>query len=581
MKNKYIVNNEINEITFQKIGQKVHLKGWISRKRNLGNKIFLILKDISGNIQLVVDSKNEQYKLISEITIESVVEIEGTVIERINKNYNLKNGDIEISVAKINIFSLAEPLPLNVLDKIEAAEEYRLKYRYLDLRREEKQQYLIQRHKITQNIRKTLLKNNFLELETPILSKLVPEGAREFLVPSRIHEHKFYALPQSPQIFKQLYMIAGFERYFQIARCFRDEDLRSDRQPEFTQVDIETSFFNRDKILSLIEEIIYELFKEILKINLKIPFLRLKYEDCMNFYGSDKPDLRIDLLIEEFTDFFEKKILINQQTQIKGIKFKINTNEENKLSNKKINHYKELLKKQYNLELNVLTKKNNIIKGKFSEFIKKDFFSQDNEICFFTILSLENKEFYNNALKALGFLRNKLGKDLNFINTDKESLIWVVDFPLFEFNEKDKIYYSMHHPFTSPLEIDSLWHEKPEDIKANSYDLVWNGYEIGGGSLRNYRSDVQELIFKILGFSEKNIEKRFGFFIKSLKYGTPPHGGFALGLDRLVMLLTKTNNIKDVIAFPKTQSGQDLMLETPSFIEEENLSDLKIKLLKK
>ncbi|XXP77393.1 MAG: aspartate--tRNA ligase [Lettuce witches'-broom phytoplasma] len=578
MKTKYSYDN--NEITLNQKGEQVFLKGWIERKRNLGNKLFIDLRDVSGTVQLVVLNDHPQYQQIALTKIETVIDVKGEVIERINKNPNLTTGEIEVLVQEMSFLSEAEHIPLSIVEKNEALEDYRLKYRYLDLRKKDKKSFLIQRHEITQNIRQTLLNNKFFELETPLLSKSTPEGARDYLVPSRIHPHHFYALPQSPQIYKQLYMISGFERYFQIARCFRDEDLRSDRQPEFTQIDIETSFFSQEDLMNLTEEIMTNLFAKILNQPLPTPLEHLSFQEAMNLYGSDKPDLRFDLKIEPLKAYFKEDFVNTEGTEktIKGIRLNSSL-PLNLLTRKKIDEYKHLIKTQFNLNLNLFKKQDNTLKGNLSQFVNDASFLEEGEWCFVISNNLKDLSSEYHLLKTLGFLRNKLGHHLNLIDPNQESLLWVVDFPLFEFNSEDNRYYAMHHPFTAPSDINIL-EKHPEKAQARAYDLVWNGYEIGGGSLRNYQSHVQELMFQKLGFSKEEIQNRFGFLVEALKYGTPPHGGIALGLDRLVMLFTKTNNIKNVIAFPKTQSAQDLMMETPSLVDQEQLDVLNIQLKK-
>ncbi|ABC65710.1 Aspartyl-tRNA synthetase [Candidatus Phytoplasma asteris] len=571
MKTKYSYYN--NQLTLIHQGKIVFLKGFIFRKRNLGKTLFFDLRDVSGIVQLLVKENNPQYDKIALIKLETVVQIKGQVIERINKNPDLPTGDIEILVSHIEILSEAQTLPLNVFQSQESLEETRLKYRYLDLRNPEVKHFLIQRHHITQSIRQTLLKNDFLELETPILSKSTPEGARDYLVPSRIYPGNFYALPQSPQLFKQLYMIAGFERYFQVARCFRDEDLRSDRQPEFSQIDIETSFLNQDEIMSLTEEIIVDLFANIWKKPLLQPFLRLTYQQAFELYGSDKPDLRNPLKITDFTTFFDTNTYSQNifAGKIKGFK----VSKTAFLTRRKLDEYQLFFSKHFNLKLFSFVKKNDKIIGGISQFIQDDSFLKNEEICF--VVSGKKDIIH----KALGIFRTKLALDLSLVDTTQEALLWIVDFPLFETIQEDlsppNRLYSLHHPFTAPRDA-TILKSNPQKALANAYDLVWNGYEVGGGSLRINNHQTQELIFSLLGFLQEEVQNRFGFLIEALKYGTPPHGGIALGLDRLVMLFTKTNNIKDVIAFPKTQSAKDLMLEAPSAVNQEQLNTLKLQL---
>ena len=570
-----------NSLRLSDVSCDVTLYGWVAKKRDLGGVCFIDLRDRSGIVQLVA-REGEVYDIASGLKSESVLKVNGVVMERESKNPNMETGDIEVELSSIEVLNSATDLPFEITDDTTALEDTRLKYRYLDIRRNPIKNNLITRHKIMMAVRKFLDHEDFIEVETPVLCKSTPEGARDYLVPSRVSKGKFYALPQSPQLFKQLLMVGGMERYFQIAKCFRDEDLRSDRQPEFTQVDLEMSFVSEDDVMSLTEKLIAAIFKEVKGIDITLPLRRMKYDDAIRYYGSDKPDLRFDMKIHDVHDIFQTtefgvfQNALGEDSSIVCIKVDGKSEE---FSRKKIDALTEYIK-TYKVKGLPYVKYEN---GEFTSGISK-FLSDDEKKALIEELELKDKDLLffgadkkNIVYTAIGALRLKLGKDLGLIKNDDYQLLWVVDFPSFEWSEEEGRYLACHHPFTAPLDsdVDKLLTDKAH-CYSKAYDIVINGYEAGGGSIRIHDEKVQEKMFQALELSQEDIEEKFGFFVEALKYGTPPHGGLALGLDRLTMLLSGTDNIRDVIAFPKTTSASDLMSGCPNTVSCDQLEELAI-----
>ena len=560
------------------VGETVTLYGWVNRKRDLGGLIFIDLRDRSGIIQLVVDPKSEIYDLASTLKNEYVIKVSGKVVLRKEANKNLKTGEVEIEVLSLDILNKSIDLPFD-LNNVTALEDTRLKYRYLDLRREELKNNLMVKHKVMQSARKYLNSLDFMEIETPILCKSTPEGARDYLVPSRVNKGRFYALPQSPQLFKQILMMSSMERYYQIARCFRDEDLRADRQPEFTQIDMEMSFLSQDEIMNITEGLLYNIFKEVKNIEIKLPINRMTYDEAINLYGSDKPDLRFENPIYDITDYFKEsdfslfKNIINDGGIINALVF----NAADKYSRKDIDKLTDYVK-TYGAKALAFLKYNGEFTGSIAKFVNEEIGKnlirsldlKDNDL---VLIIAGDKKMVKTSL---GALRCKVAKDLDLISKDKYALTWVTDFPMFEYSEEEERYIACHHPFTLPQDIDGL--DDKENAKAYAYDIVINGYEAGGGSLRIYNPLDQEKVLEALGFSKEQALNQFGFLLDALKYGCPPHGGLALGLERLTMILCGTENIRDVIAFPKTTSASCLMTEAPSKVALKQLDELHIKI---
>ena len=567
-----------NNITIKNVNEDVEVYGWVAKKRNLGGLIFIDLRDRSGIVQLVIRPENKFYELAESLKSEYVIKAKGKVVERESKNDTINSGEIEIEVNELELLTESKELPFEIKDDTTALEDTRLKYRYLDLRRSNVKDKLVLRSKLMHSIRSYFNDNEFVEVETPVLCKSTPEGARDYLVPSRVNPGKFYALPQSPQIFKQLLMVGGIERYFQIAKCFRDEDLRADRQPEFTQVDMEMSFVNEDDVISMTEGLLKKVFKEVKGIDIKTPIDRMKYVDAIKYYGSDKPDLRYGMKIQELKELFNN-------TEIEFLKSAHNIDAivvkdaADKYSRKDIDKLTDFVKKYKATGLIFLKYADELtgsIASKLSDSEKENIISKleldKNDLVF--IISGE----YNIVKTALGALRCEVAKQQNLYSNSDYALTWVVDFPTFEWSEEEGRFMACHHPFTAPKkeDIDKLLNDK-ENCYSNAYDIVINGYEAGGGSIRIHDASVQDKMFEALELTKEDIEEKFGFFVEALKYGTPPHGGLALGLDRLTMLLSETDNIRDVIAFPKTASASDLMSECPNVVDTKQLDELHIK----
>ena len=574
---------ENNSLRIGNVGEVVTLYGWVQKKRDLGGVVFIDLRDRSGIVQLVVRDKNDFYEAASNVKAEYVLRVTGTVSERESKNPNLPTGDIEIEVSNFEVLNTSKDIPFEITDDTTALEDTRLKYRYLDLRRRKLTNNLITRHKITMAVRNFLDNERFLEVETPVLCKSTPEGARDYLVPSRVNKGKFYALPQSPQIFKQLLMVGGIERYFQIAKCFRDEDLRSDRQPEFTQVDIEMSFVDQEDVMDLTERLVASVFKEVKGIDIKLPLMKMKYDDAMDKYGSDKPDLRFEMPICNITEIFKNtsfsvfKNVIDEGGIINCLVVK---DAASQYSRKGLDQLTEFVK-TYKASGLAYLKFEDEVSGSIAKVVSEEELNKLKEM-----LKIEKNDLllivadkkYSIVKTSLGALRCKLGRDLGLIKKDDYKLLWVVEFPSFEYSEEEGRYFACHHPFTAPLDsdVDKLISDK-EHCYSKAYDIVINGYEAGGGSIRIHKEEVQEKMFRALELSEEDIKNKFGFFVEALKYGTPPHGGLALGLDRLTMLLSGTDNIREVIAFPKTASASCLMSECPNTVSDKQLDELGIK----
>jgi aspartyl-tRNA synthetase len=582
------------ELAVKDVGRRVELAGWVENNRNLGGIIFIKLRDVSGTVQVVVDSScpPELLKTADQARSEFVVFVTGTVRKREEKNVNpnLPTGYIELLADSMTILnaSLVPPIPIDAKDTI--GEDIRLKYRFLDLRREEMRDAIIKRHRAMQVIRTFLANNRFFEIETPVLNKSTPEGARDFLVPSRISKGEFYALPQSPQLFKQILMISGFDRYFQIVKCFRDEDLRNDRQPEFTQVDLELSFIDADTIMEIIELLLKEIVREVTGKEITVPFPRLSYKESMERYGTDAPDTRFGLEIADCSDIFKNSefSVFTKALEAGGVIKGFAVQDSGKISRKMIDQYAEDAKVYGVKGLPMFKFNNNAAEGGIAKYLKPEDMEQlrarfnlsGQTVVFFAADS------YEAATSALASIRVKIARDLKLIDETKLNLLWVTDFPLFEYSVPDKRFYSKHHPFTSPKPefikgLDALRPEQAETVLAQAYDVVLNGVEIGGGSIRINNPEVQQKIFSLLGISDEEAKEKFSFLVDALKYGAPPHGGIALGLDRVMMILLNKKSIRDVIAFPKTTRGQCLMSNAPSPVAPEQLRELNLSIIGK
>ncbi|MGB8002314.1 MAG: aspartate--tRNA ligase [Anaerobacillus sp.] len=579
------------KIRESEIGQTVELKGWVQKRRDLGGLIFIDFRDRSGIVQVVFnpDLSKEALELAEKVRSEYVLGITGKVIARAEGtvNANLPTGAIEVHAESLEILNAAKNPPISIANDVEVGEDIRLKYRYLDLRRPIMQETFKLRHRTTKVIRDFLDQNEFLEIETPMLTKSTPEGARDYLVPSRVHEGEFYALPQSPQLFKQLLMVSGFERYYQVVRCFRDEDLRADRQPEFTQVDIETSFLPKEDLIAMMEEMMSAVLKETKGVEINKPFQRMTHAEAMNRYGSDKPDTRFEMEFVEVSDLVKDsdfKVFsgaVSSGGAVKGINAK---GAASKYSRKDIDALTEFVKTYKAKGLAWLKVEEDGLKGPISKFFDEALASQlkeafDAEAGDLLLFVADSKSV---VADSLGALRSKLGKDLDLIDYSKFNFLWIMDFPLMSYDEEADRYFAEHHPFTMPLKEDlHLLEEDPGKVRADAYDLVLNGYELGGGSQRIFQRDIQEKMFKALGFKKEEAEAEFGFLLEAFDYGTPPHGGIAFGLDRLVMLLAGRTNLRDTIAFPKTASASCLLTEAPSPVSEDQLKELHLELAKK
>lgn len=562
------------------IGTSITLKGWVGRRRDLGGLIFIDLRDREGIMQLVINPEEVSASVMAtaeSLRSEFVIEVSGVVTAREQANDNLPTGEVELKVQELSILNTSKTTPFEIKDGIEANDDTRMRYRYLDLRRPEMLENFKLRAKVTHSIRNYLDNLEFIDVETPMLTKSTPEGARDYLVPSRVNQGHFYALPQSPQITKQLLMNAGFDRYYQIVKCFRDEDLRGDRQPEFTQVDLETSFLSDQEIQDIVEGMIAKVMKDTKGLEVSLPFPRMAYDDAMNNYGSDKPDTRFDMLLQDLTEIVKEDDfkVFSEASVVKAIVVK---DKADKYSRKNIDKLTEIAKQYGAKGLAWLKYADNTISGPVAKFLTaiegrltEALQLENNDLILFVADSLEV------ANETLGALRTRIAKELELIDYSKFNFLWVVDWPMFEWSEEEGRYMSAHHPFTLPTAETA--HELEGDlakVRAVAYDIVLNGYELGGGSLRINQKDTQERMFKALGFSAESAQEQFGFLLEAMDYGFPPHGGLAIGLDRFVMLLAGKDNIREVIAFPKNNKASDPMTQAPSLVSEQQLEELSL-----